>query len=63
VGRKWFGVLVVLTVAVVAASAVVSRGSGKPATPAHPALNLRGAGEDNADLMRRLQRDKMRTTK
>jgi hypothetical protein len=64
VGRKWFGVLVVVsTVAVVVAIAVVSRDSGKPATPARPALNLRGAGEDNADLMRRLQRDKMRTTK
>jgi hypothetical protein len=64
VGRKRFGVLIVVSlIAAVVAIAVVSRDGGKPATPAHPGLDLRGAGEDNADLMRRLQRDKMRTSK
>jgi hypothetical protein len=55
-------VLLIVAVAVVAGIAIASRKSAKPAPPVRPAL-VRGAGEDNADLMRRLQRDKLLRSK
>jgi flagellar basal body-associated protein FliL len=63
VGRKQVVVLVVVLVAVAIAVAVAaaSRGSGhkaprtKPATPAA----MKGVGDDDANLMRRLQRTKL----
>jgi hypothetical protein len=58
VGRKHFVVVLVLVVAVAVALAVAaaSRGDGKPSKPARPAL-MRGVRDDDANLMRRLQRD------
>gem|GEM_PF-6961587 len=58
-GRKQLVVVLVLVVAVAVAVAfaVASRGDGKPSTPTRPAV-MRSIGDDNANLMRRLQRDK-----
>lgn len=58
-GRKHLVAALALAVAIAVGVAVAaaSRGSGNPSKPAPPALT-RGAGDDNANLMRRLQRDK-----
>jgi len=60
VARKQLAVVLVLVVAVAVAVAVAaaSRGDGKPSSPARPAL-MRGVGDDNANLMRRLQRNRV----
>lgn len=62
-GRKQLAVVLVLVVAVAVAVAVAaaSRGAGKPSKPARPARPavMRGVGDDDANLMRRLQRDKL----
>jgi hypothetical protein len=59
VGRKQLAVVLVLLVAVAVAVAVAaaSRGDRKPSAPARPAV-VRGVGDDDANLMRRLERDK-----
>jgi hypothetical protein len=58
VARKQFAAafVVLLALAVGLAIAAGSRGDGKPSQRVRPAL-VRGAGDDNADVMRRLQRD------
>jgi hypothetical protein len=58
VGRWQLVAVLVLAVAVAVgvAIAAASRGSGKPSKPA-PSVLLRGVGDDDANLMRRLQRD------
>jgi hypothetical protein len=61
VGRKQLAVVLVLLVAVVVAVAAASRRDSKPSAPARPAV-VRGVGDDDANLMRRLQRDKQGRT-
>jgi hypothetical protein len=58
VGRKQFlaAFVAIVALAVGLAVAAGSRGDGKPSQGVRPAL-VRNAGDDNADVMRRLQRD------
>jgi hypothetical protein len=64
VGRKQLVVVVVVlvSVAVAVTVAAASRGSGdngSRAKPASPAATSNGLGDDDANLMRRLQRNKL----
>jgi flagellar basal body-associated protein FliL len=62
VGRKQLVAVILLLVVVAVAAAVAfaatSHGDGKQPRPARPAV-ARGVGDDNADVMRALERDKL----
>jgi hypothetical protein len=62
VGRRQLAVVLVLVIAIAVAVAVAaaSRGAGKPSQPGPPAQPaVMRVGDDDANLMRRLQRDKL----
>jgi hypothetical protein len=61
VGRRWLGVLAVVAVlAAVIAAVALSRGGGNaPRTPAPGRAQPSRQSGDDADLMRRLQRQKI----
>ena len=60
-GRKQFAVVIVVLVALAVAAAVAaaSRRSGNGTKPLQPPAMSNGLGDDNANLMRRLQRQKL----
>jgi hypothetical protein len=62
VGRKPFAVVLVVVVAVAVVMAVAAAsgggGGGAKTPPARPAVS-NGLGDDDANLMRQLQRDKL----
>lgn len=56
-------VVIVVVVAIAAAVAVAAAsrgGNAKPAAPAGTTAHLNGVGDDNANVMRQLQRDKLK---
>jgi hypothetical protein len=63
VGRKQFAVVIVVLVALAVAAAVAAAsrrsGNGTQAKPLQPPAMSNGLGDDNANLMRRLQRQKL----
>jgi hypothetical protein len=62
VGRKQLIAVIVVVIAVAAAVAVAaaSRGGGaKPAAPVGTSAQMTGVGDDDANVMRQLQRDKV----
>jgi hypothetical protein len=63
VGRKQLVAVIVVLVAVAAAVivAAASRGGNpKPAGPTGTLSHMNGVGDDNANVMRRLQREKLK---